>query len=143
MNDELVQFVYDEYKQWGRQIKNDVVMKRAEELCTKFLHMNKNSKHQLIKRFVEEVRNDLAPPCQACTNSKSRERVYECKGEEECEYVCRKKANCPHKRIIGQVFNNVHIVEKNGKGKGLVLGESCNKGDFVIECLAALYLQQN
>ena len=45
----------------------------------------------------------------------------------------RKKANCPHKRIIGQVFKNVHIVEKNGKEKGLVLGESCNKGDFVIE----------
>ena len=64
--------------------------------------------------------------------SKSRERVYECKGEEECEYVCRKKANCPHKRIIGQVFKNMHIVEKNGKGKGLVLGESCNKDDFVI-----------
>jgi hypothetical protein len=39
--------------------------------------------------------------------------------------VCKKKANCPHnKRIIGQVFKNVHIVEKTGKGKGLVLGES-------------------
>ena len=47
--------------------------------------------------------------------------------------MCRKKANCPRKRIIGQVFKNVHIVEKNGKGMGLVLGESCNKGDFVIE----------
>ena len=56
--------------------------------------------------------------------------------EEECEYVSRKKANCPHKRIIGQVFKNCahsHIVEKNGKGEGLDIGESCNKGDFVIE----------
>ena len=41
MNDELVQCMYDEYRQWGRQIKNDVVMKIAEEICTKFLHMNK------------------------------------------------------------------------------------------------------
>ena len=49
--------------------------------------------------------------------------------------MCRKKANCPHKRIIGHVFKNVHIFEKNGKGKrkGLVLGDSCNMGDFVIE----------
>ena len=29
MNDELVQFLYDEYNQWGRQIKNDVVILRA------------------------------------------------------------------------------------------------------------------
>ena len=79
-----------------------------------------------------EVKYDLAPPCQSCTNSKSSERVYECKGE-DCEDVVRKKTNCPHKRIIGQVFKNVHIVEKTGKGKGLVLGESCHKGDFVIE----------
>ena len=41
------------------------------------------------------------------------------------------------------MFENVHKVEKTGKGKGLVIGESCNKGDFVIEYLAALYLQQN
>ena len=47
--------------------------------------------------------------------------------------MCRKNENCPHKRIIGQVFKIVHIVEKNGKGKDLVLGETCNKGDFVIE----------
>ncbi len=48
--------------------------------------------------------------------------------------MCRKKADCPHNRIIGQVFKNVHIVEKNGKEKGLVLlGESCSMGDFVIE----------
>ena len=94
--------------------------------------MNKNSKRQLVKRFTEEVRHDLPPPCQACTNSKSREKVYACKGE-DCEDVCRKNANCPHKRIIGQVFKNVHKVEKNGKGKGLVLGESCNQGDFVVE----------
>ena len=107
-------------------------MKRAEELCTKFLHMNKNSKLQLIKRFMEEVRRDLPPPCQACTNSKCRENVYACKGK-DCEDLCRKNGNCPPKRIIGQVFKNVHIVEKTGKGKGLVLGESCNKGYFVIE----------
>jgi hypothetical protein len=31
------------------------------------------------------------------------------------------------------VFKNVHIVEKNEKGMGLVLGESCKKGDFVNE----------
>jgi len=85
--------------------------------------MNKHFKRQLIKRFMVEVRRDLPPPFQACTNSKSREKVYACK-EEDCEDVCRKNANCPHKRIIYQVFKNVHIVEKNGKGKGLVLGES-------------------
>ena len=47
--------------------------------------------------------------------------------------MCRKKANLPHKRISGDVFKNVHKVENNEKGEGLVLGESCNKGDFVIE----------
>jgi hypothetical protein len=124
--------VNEEYERGGRKITNAVVMKRAEELCPTFLHMNKNSKHQIIKRFMEEVRHDLAPPRQACTSSKSRENMYACKGE-DCEDVCRKKGNFPHKRIIGQVFKNVHIVEKTGKGKGLVLGESCNKGDFVIE----------
>ena len=57
-----------------------------------------------------------------------------CKGEDcEDEDVCRKNGNCPHKRIIGQVFKNVHIVEKTGNKKGLVLDEYCNKGDFVIE----------
>ena len=44
-----------------------------------------------------------------------------------------KNGNCPHKRIIGKVFKNVHIVEKSGTGKGLVLGESCNRGDFVVD----------
>jgi hypothetical protein len=107
-------------------------MKRAEELCSTFLHMNLNSKRQLIKRFMIEARCDLPPPPRACTNSKTSDKVYECKGE-DCEDVCRKKKNCPHKRIIGQVFKNVHIVEKTGKGKGLVVCESCNKGDFVIE----------
>ncbi len=90
---------------------------------------------------MEEVQRDLPPPRQACTNSKTRDRVYECKGE-DCEDVCRKKTNFPHKRIIGQVFKNVHIVEKNGKGKGLVLFESCNLGDFLLNILAGLYLQQ-
>lgn len=60
------------------------------------------------------------------------EKIYECKGE-DCEYVCRKKKNCPHKRIIGHVFKKVNIVEKTGKGKGLVVEECCMKGDFVIE----------
>ena len=132
IKNELVQFVNEEYNRGGRQITNAVVMKRAEEICPTFLHMNKNSKCQLIKRFMKEVQRDLPPPRQACTNSKTRDRVYECKGE-DCEDVCRKKTNFPHKRIIGQVFKNVHIVEKNGKGKGLVLCESCHKGDFVIE----------
>ncbi len=62
ITNELLQFVNEEYVRGGRQITNAVVMKRAEELCTKFLHMNKNSKHQIIKKFEEEVRNDLAPP---------------------------------------------------------------------------------
>ncbi len=46
----------------GRKITNAVVMKRAEELCPTFLQMNVNSKRQLEKRLMEEVRRDLPPP---------------------------------------------------------------------------------
>jgi hypothetical protein len=62
ITNELVQFVNEEYVRGGRQITNAVVMKREEELCPTFLHMNVNPKRQLIKRFMEEVRRDLPPP---------------------------------------------------------------------------------
>ena len=50
------------------------------------------------------------------------ERRYMNTQEKSVKMCVGKMQICPHKRIVGQVFKNVHIVEKNGKGWGLVLG---------------------
>ena len=149
IKDELIKFIRIQFYQGGRKIRNKAVLREAEEISKRH-HANNPSKNafhcktalaktKIIERFMPTVRQDLLLQPRARNSNKSRQTnmtINPCKSNgdgDECLDVCRRKNNCPYKRMVDKTFKQVFTKEKHGKGTCLILNEDCAKGDFVIE----------
>jgi hypothetical protein len=125
----LIKFIRDEYERGRGHIETNVVIKEAKQLCPKFKGKNPSSKKQQIYRLMKKIKCELPLPPRTPSITQKK---YACIGE-GCENECRKKDNCPHKKIVNGSFKLCKVVDKHGKGKSLVADGNINKGDFIIE----------
>lgn len=115
-------------------IKNKIVMKKAEELCPIFSSKGLNAKQMLIKRFMKKIKPKLPPPPRKCSKNPQFNKCLPCE-DRNCNSTatCRRKQNCPIQRIINHSYKAVSVIVSDDKGKSLILEEICRKNDFVIE----------
>lgn len=149
IKDELMKFITLQFYRGGRKIRNKAVLHEAAEISKRH-HANnptnnafhcktEKAQSKMIERFMTTVRAEvlLQPRARSSNNSRTpHTTINPCKsyGEgEECLDVCRRKDNCPYKRMVNKTFKRVIKKEKHGKGTCLILEEDCAKGDFVIE----------
>lgn len=138
ISERILQFIRDEFGSTRgagcRPIEIDVVVKKAEELSEKFNSLTPANKKQQIYRLLKKFQNELPLPPRPRSHPLpiNIKKIHACIGE-GCENECRKKNNCPYKRIIDRSFKPYKVVDKHGKGKSLVADANINKGDFIIE----------
>lgn len=135
----ILQFIRDEFgsgRVAGRCCRPidivDVVVKKAEELSPNFNAVTPAAKKQQIYRLLKKFKSELPLPPRPRPRPFIAPKIHACIGE-GCENTCRKKNNCPHKRIVNRSFIPYKVVDKHGKGKSLVADANINKGDFIIE----------
>ena len=133
----LFEFILHQKKNKGSRshlIKNKIVMKKAEELCSTFSSKGLNAKQMLIKRFMKKVKLRLPPPPRKCSKNPPLKTLHPCLGI-ECNFTptCQRRLNCPIQRIINHSYKTVSTIESKNKGKSLIVQENCKKNDFVIE----------
>lgn len=143
IKEQLLKFIRNNYYRDGRKIRNKTVLQEAERIS---LNINSTfhtktllAKKKIIIRFMPEVReNLLLKPRRSIRNKSSSHemKIKPCQSNnegEECSQLCRRKTNCPYKRMVKKQFKQVLTKEKHGKGTCLIMNEDCAKGDFIIE----------
>jgi len=145
MKDELLKFIRTKYYRDGRKIRNKDVLQEAERISvsisSNFHSKTHYAKKKIIDRFMPGVRkNLLLKPRRSIRTKLYQTKMIinpcQCNGEgEECIEPCRRRTNCPYKRMVNRQFKSVLTKEKHGKGTCLIANKDCAKGDFVIEYL--------
>ena len=85
----LFEFILHQKKNNGSRshlIKNKIVMKKAEELCSIFSSKGLNAKQMLIKRFMKKVKLRLPPPPRKCSKNPPLKTLHPCLGI-ECNFT--------------------------------------------------------
>lgn len=152
MKDQLLQFIRSKYYQNGRRIQNKEVLQEAErisiEIHSTFHTKTLYAKTKIIERFMPGVRQNylLKPRRSIRTNTTfSNMKIKPCQSNsvgEECLEKCRRRSNCPYKRMVSRQYKDVFTKEKHGKGMCLIVNEVCAKGDFVIEYMGRKVTQK-
>ena len=131
---ELLLFIREKMKETCIPVKNSVVKEKAKELCTKFKGMPSKTQNNIITNFMRRARSELPPPPRKTMGGLTKKKIVlgACK-KDNCVLECRRKNNCPHKRMINKVFKKTKKITCGKLGCGLSIQENCSKGDFIIE----------
>lgn len=132
---ELLCFVKNEwFKDRRHPVKISVVIEKAKDFSDDFKRMHPSKQYNVVKYFMQRARKTLPPPPRKTTmaNEKTKNVITSCRYD-NCVQTCRRKDNCPHKRMVNKIFKRTKRVKRGRIGVGLITLEHCTKGDFIIE----------
>ena len=91
---DLIEFILDMKKKGSHPIKNKIVMKKAEKLCSTFSSKGLNAKEMLIKSFMKNVKLKLPPPPRKASQKQSLKKLHPCLGIGcHCTPTCQRRFN--------------------------------------------------
>ena len=144
----LLKFIRTKYYQNGHPIGNNTVLLEADRISQEKFNNNypqksfhtksAKAKERMIERFMTQATKKLLILPRRQEGNNLWKKIKPCESNsiedgEECLNLCRRKNNCPYKRMVNKQFKKVFTKEKHGKGTCLILDEDCARGDFVIE----------
>jgi hypothetical protein len=130
---ELLLFIQEKMRETRLPLKNSVVREKAKDLCEKFKGMPSKTQHNIITNFMRRARNELPPPRKTTWALTKKKIVLGACKRDNCVLECRRKNNCPHKRMMKMVFKKSKKITCGKLGSGLSIQEHGAKGDFIIE----------
>jgi len=134
----LLRFLVKERKRVGCNPKNSVLIEKAKDVCEDFRSKAPRAprlQQNIIKSFKSRMKYKLPQPRRkAAVMALIKNKVSTCKGAADfCLSPCRRKDNCPYKRMIAGHFKKTisRVIEK--KGVGLFIQEHYRKNNFIME----------
>jgi hypothetical protein len=135
----LLRFLVKERKRVGCNPKNSVLIEKAKDMCEDFRSKAPPLQQNIIKSFKSRMKCRMKyklpqPRRKAAVMALIKNKVSTCKGVADfCLSPCRRKDNCPYKRMIAKHFKKTKSRVIKNKGEGLFIREDCRKNDFIME----------